>query len=56
MNDRLHWIYDHVAKYVEQLGHDRCVARFSKGCHDPMATPVGKLHNGDDRNFMHDEI
>ena len=50
-----HVFYDHVAKYMEQLGHDKCIAGFMKGCHGPMATVVEKMYDGNDRVIMHDK-
>ena len=47
--------YDPMVEYVEQLGHEKCIVWFMKGCHDPMATPVEKLYNGNDGMFMHSE-
>ena len=44
-----------MAEYMEQLGHDRCIEIFLKVYHDPMATPVEKLYNGNDGMFMHSE-
>ena len=50
-----HGFYDPMAEYVEQLGHDKCIAGFTRGCRDPMATPVEKLSEGNDRRIMHDK-
>ena len=50
-----HGFYDLVAEYVEQLGHDKRITEFTKGCHGPMATPVENLYDGNDRIIMHEK-